>query len=89
MNPCEVSNSRKGVADLCRDDPGHELTLIVESSVRALTEIWTGKRKADEVLRGCDLRIQGTSRDARNLRAWLGRSAFAETRATCGVEAPV
>ena len=30
------------VADLCRDDPGHELTVIVESTVRALTEVWTG-----------------------------------------------
>jgi len=27
-----------GTADLCRDDPGQELTLIVESTVLALTE---------------------------------------------------
>jgi DNA-binding HxlR family transcriptional regulator len=26
-----------GVADLCRDDPGRELTLVVDSTVRALT----------------------------------------------------
>ena len=31
-----------GEIDLCRDDPGHDVTLIVESSVRALTEIWNG-----------------------------------------------
>ena len=31
-----------GVADLCRDDPGHDLTLQVRSTVRALTEVWTG-----------------------------------------------
>ncbi|UUZ48414.1 winged helix-turn-helix transcriptional regulator [Massilia sp. B-10] len=30
------------VAKLCREDPGRELTLIIESSVRALTEIWRG-----------------------------------------------
>ena len=29
-------------ADLCRDDPGHEVTVVVESTVRALTEVWTG-----------------------------------------------
>ena len=28
--------------DLCRDDPGHELDVIVECTVRALTELWTG-----------------------------------------------
>src|SRR5688500_728892 len=29
-------------AELCRDDPGHEVDVVVESSVRSLTEIWTG-----------------------------------------------
>jgi DNA-binding HxlR family transcriptional regulator len=72
-----------GVADLCRDDPGHELTLIVESSVRALTEIWTGDRGAEEVVQSGDLRVQGPSREARDLWRWLGRSAFAETRVAC------
>jgi DNA-binding HxlR family transcriptional regulator len=76
-----------GVADLCRDDPGHEVTLIVESSVRALTEIWTGDRDANEVLRSGDLRIQGPGREAKDLWRWLGRSAFAATRTSCRLEA--
>ena len=70
-----------GVADLCRDDPGHELTLIVESSVRALTDIWTGERPAGEVVTAGEVRIQGPASDARNLWRWLGTSAFAPTRA--------
>ena len=37
-----------GSADLCRDDPGRELTLVVESTVLALTEVWTGDREPDE-----------------------------------------
>src|SRR5688500_2268153 len=32
-----------GVADLCRDDPGRELTLVVDATVRALTDVWTGE----------------------------------------------
>jgi DNA-binding HxlR family transcriptional regulator len=71
----------RGVADLCRDDPGHELTLIVDSSVRALTEIWTGDREAAAVLRTKELRITGPAGDAAQLWTWLGRSVFAETRA--------
>src|SRR6185436_652811 len=31
-----------GSADLCRDDPGHDLDVDVDSTVRALTEVWTG-----------------------------------------------
>jgi DNA-binding HxlR family transcriptional regulator len=70
----------RGEADLCRDDPGHELTLIVESTVRALTEVWTGDRTAQEVLRSAELRVTGAPDDERALWRWLGRSAFATSR---------
>src|SRR6188768_284268 len=29
-------------ADLCRDDPGDEVSVEVESTIRALTQVWTG-----------------------------------------------
>jgi DNA-binding HxlR family transcriptional regulator len=69
-----------GSADLCRDDPGHDLTLVVESSVLALTEVWTGDRDAAEAVGAREVRITGAARDARDLWRWLGRSAFAGTR---------
>ena len=70
-----------GEADLCRDDPGHELTLVVESTVRALTEIWTGDSNPKTELTAGRLRVDGVERDARDLWRWLGRSMFAPTRA--------
>jgi hypothetical protein len=69
-----------GVADLCRDDPGRELTLVVDSSVRALTEVWAGDRTPREVLQSQELRVDGAVQDAQNLWRWLGTSAFAGTR---------
>ena len=69
-----------GKADLCRDDPGHELTLVVESSVRALTEIWTGDSAAKTELAAGRIRVSGAERDSRNLWRWLGRSIFAPSR---------
>ncbi|MBV7565892.1 helix-turn-helix domain-containing protein [Pseudomonas sp. PDM27] len=69
-----------GVADLCRDDPGRELTLVVDSSVRALTEVWTGDRTPREVLQSRELRVDGAVQDAENLWRWLGTSAFAGSR---------
>jgi DNA-binding HxlR family transcriptional regulator len=71
----------QGTADLCRDNPGDEPTLIVESTVLALTEIWTGDREAEDQIRERRVRLTGGTRDARDLWRWLGRSAFAETRA--------
>lgn len=69
-----------GEADLCRDDPGHELTLIVESTVRALTEIWTGDSDSKNELTAGHLSVAGTQRDARELWRWLGQSIFAPSR---------
>ncbi len=70
-----------GEVDLCRDDPGHELTLVVESSLRALTEIWAGDSDSSTELSAGRLRVLGAEKDARNLWGWLGRSMFAPGRA--------
>ncbi len=67
-----------GVADLCRDDPGRELTLVVDTTVRALTEVWAGDRTPQEVLQSRELRVEGAERE--DLWRWLGTSAFASTR---------
>ncbi len=72
----------QGTSDLCRDDPGRELTLIVDCTVRALTEVWTGDRTPLEVLRTQELRVDGAARDAAQLWRWLGTSVFAPTRRT-------
>ncbi len=70
----------QGAADLCRDDPGRDTTLQVESTVRALTEVWTGDRTPAEVQAARELKVRGPGADARRLWDWLGRSAFAPTR---------
>ena len=69
-----------GEVNLCREDPGREVTLIVESTVRALTEVWTGDRQAGDATRAHAVRVVGAHRDRLALWRWLGRSGFAETR---------
>ena len=70
----------KGVADLCRDDPGHELTVVVDSTVRSLTEIWVGDAEPAIEIAAGRLRIQGAGRGGRDLWRWIGRSIFAASR---------
>lgn len=69
-----------GVADLCRDDPGRDPTLVVDSSVRALTEVWSGDLTPQQALQSREIRVDGAQRDAQALWRWLGTSAFAPTR---------
>ena len=70
-----------GSADLCRDDPGHELDAVVESTVRALTEIWTGDSDPQGEIAAGRLRVAGGGRGGASVWRWLGRSMFAPSRA--------
>ena len=69
-----------GEVDLCREDPGREVTLIVEATVRGLTEVWTGDRQPSDATQAHAVRVVGAQRDRAALSRWLGRSVFAETR---------
>ena len=70
----------EGVADLCRDDPGREVTMVVVASLRALTEIWSGDLTPAEALASGGVQVDGDRRDAQRLWRMLGTSAFAPTR---------
>lgn len=67
-------------ADLCRDDPGHDITVDVDSTVRALTEVWTGDTDPEKAVRAGNLNVQGAGHQGQLLWKWLGRSMFAPTR---------
>ncbi|MEJ5989273.1 helix-turn-helix domain-containing protein [Ramlibacter sp. PS3R-8] len=67
-------------ADLCRDDPGHDLDVVVDSTLRALTEVWTGDSEPNEQIRAGAISVAGGGRQGQQLWKWLGRSLFAPTR---------
>jgi DNA-binding HxlR family transcriptional regulator len=68
------------VADLCRDDPGLDVTVAVDSTVRALTQIWTGDSDPEHEFDAGALDVHGAGRRGQQLWRWLGRSMFAPTR---------
>ena len=51
-----------GEIDLCREDPGHELTLVVEASVAILTEIRTSDSDPDAEQQARRLFVRGGRR---------------------------
>jgi hypothetical protein len=56
--------------------------VAVESTVRALTEVWTGDTDPAAEIAAGRLSVQGGGPGGRDLWRWLGRSAFAATRAS-------
>ena len=61
-----------------------DVDVLVHSTVRALTEIWTGDSAPDKEIRAGDLKVQGAGRNGQRLWQWLGRSMFAPTRMARG-----
>jgi SCP-2 sterol transfer family len=66
-----------GTVDVCNFDPGHELDLLVKSSLRSMTAIWMGLTTIKKEAESGDLELEGDPSLARSMQLWLGLSAFA------------
>lgn len=81
----ELSRSQKswwlvvdgGVVDLCNFDPGHQLDLLVTSSLRSMTAIWMGLTTIKKESDSRQLEIDGDPSLANSMQQWLGLSSFA------------
>ena len=68
-------------ADLCYTDPGFEVDLYVESSLRTMTSIWMGFSTVADELRAGRLLMTGSAVLRESMQRWLGLSPFAKGRA--------
>lgn len=66
-----------GSVDLCTFDPGHELDLVVKSSLRSMTAIWMGLTTIKTETESGQIEIKGDPSLAVSMQHWLGLSAFA------------
>lgn len=69
--------AESGTVDLCNFDPGHELDLLVKSSLRAMTAVWMGLTTIKNETESGQIKIEGDQHLARSMQQWLGLSAFA------------
>lgn len=66
-----------GQVDLCYKDPGFEVDLLIETSLRVLTQIWLGHLGIDRALREERLHLDGSRRERAAFRSWFALSPFA------------
>ena len=67
----------RGLVDLCYRNPGFEVDLFVEASLRALTQIWLGHVSIDQAIRDARLRLDGSRDDLRAFHSWFALNMFA------------
>ncbi len=67
----------RGVVDLCYRNPGFDVDLFVEASLRALTQVWLGHVTIEQALGDGRLRLDGSRNDIRAFRSWFALNMFA------------
>ena len=63
--------------DLCVHDPGYEIDLYVDTGLKALTDVWMGRRSLADAGRGQDIVLDGQSRYLKSFPKWFLLSPFA------------
>jgi alkyl sulfatase BDS1-like metallo-beta-lactamase superfamily hydrolase len=63
--------------DLCTSDPGKDVNVYLNCSVRTMYEVWMGDRSFSEVMKCGDMQVQGEPALVRNITAWLRPGVFA------------
>jgi DNA-binding HxlR family transcriptional regulator len=66
--------------DICSTDPGFEIDLYVECSLRTMTAIWMGMTTVRGEVKEGRLEIDGDPLLAASMQQWLGLSPFARER---------
>ncbi|MGZ4604151.1 MAG: winged helix-turn-helix transcriptional regulator [Kineosporiaceae bacterium] len=64
-------------ADVCDEDPGHDVDVSVEAPLRCMVQIWLGDLTWANALRSGDVRLVGPTQLCRALPGWFTLSPFA------------
>ncbi|MGM0583945.1 MAG: winged helix-turn-helix transcriptional regulator [Pseudomonadota bacterium] len=70
--------------DLCHVDPGFDVDLYVQTSLRTMTEIWMGLTTVARAVDADALTIVGRKELANSMQSWLGLSPFATQEKLAG-----
>jgi len=63
--------------DLCRVDPGYDVDLYVESTLRSMTAVWMGHATLKAEIEAGNITLTGDRAIARAIHDWLGLNVFA------------
>jgi DNA-binding HxlR family transcriptional regulator len=69
---------QRGRREVCDENPGYEVDVRFQSSLRTLSEIFWGDRSITSARESGDLAVMGTSALTRRLSKWFPVSSFAE-----------
>jgi len=66
--------------DICLKDPGHDVDLLIQSTLKTMTQIWMGDLSVTRARREGLLRVTGNSVLNRSMTSWIGCSSPAAVK---------
>lgn len=66
--------------DLCRVDPGYDVDLYVQSTLRSMTAVWMGHTTLKAEIDAGNITLTGDRAIARSMHEWLGLNMFAREK---------
>ena len=76
-----------GEADVCDDDPGYDVAVTVNASLRGLVRVWLGDQSWAAALRSGDVALDGPADLRRAVPGWFTLSPFAAVPRPAGARA--
>jgi len=73
--------------ELCLTNPGFEVELTVETTIRTMVDVWLGDRKLDSAIRDGEINLKGPPKLVRGFPRWLKLSPFAQVPLPAGAAA--
>ena len=69
-----------GTVDLCSTNPGFEIDLYVQGSLRSMTAVWMGLSTVQKEIDAGQIELIGDKTLASSMQQWLGLSHFAKDK---------
>lgn len=71
-----VSENRE--IDLCKDDPGFDVDVMISCSLKTMTAVWTCQEKFDDMVLKGEIRALGPKKLTQQLQSWLCSSLLSK-----------
>jgi DNA-binding HxlR family transcriptional regulator len=66
--------SENGEIDLCLNEPGYDVDIVIKCSLKTMTEVWICERNFRDAVKAGDIKVMGDPILINNLQEWLRSS---------------
>ena len=68
--------AEKGEIDLCLNDQGFDVDIMIKCSLKAMTEVWVCQKRFRDAVKNGDIEVMGDSKLVNKLQDWLRSSSL-------------